>query len=256
MGVEDILKGEEVSTPLGTFYKIQRHVSQTDTGKLGEYLKKHSSSLTHERMHQTYPSLEHVPFNKVMFMDIENCGFKLIESPIYLITYGNFIKERHPELEVSTLFARDFSEEKPMISYFLERLHEYQGYVTFNGKTFDLPKTSKRAQAQGIIVNGYRYRNLSDVLGPQHIDLRSKYEGSLLSNERYRLGFVRKDDVSGKDLPPIYMNYVSRRGDQHAIEKKLAQGVMHNYLDVVSVAALMLHSLVHKGKTKRSVHQN
>jgi len=79
------------------------------------------------------------------FFDLETTG--LASSPVFLIGVmvwagGGLITRQ--------FFARDYSEERPIISMFAECLSGRKMLVSFNGKSFDLPYIRARAASTGV----------------------------------------------------------------------------------------------------------
>jgi hypothetical protein len=107
--------------------------------------------------------------------------------------------------------------------------------VSFNGKRFDVDRLLARYHANGL-------PSPFDAL--PHIDLlplsRSMIPGqrryNLGSLEENLLGFVRVNDVPGKDIPPLWKRYLRSN------DASLLDGVLeHNRWDIVSMTALLAH---------------
>ena len=74
--------------------------------------------------------------NQSIFFDIETTGFSPAHSSIYMIgcarKQGNYIC-------IDQFFAENPSEEKVIITAFIELLKQYKTIISFNGIGFDIP---------------------------------------------------------------------------------------------------------------------
>lgn len=137
------------------------------------------------------------------------------------------------QLVVRQFFLRDYPEEKAALAALAEVLGNYQGVVTFNGKTFDIP----------LLETRYALARMKSPFGrPVHLDLlhpaRRLWKLRLLSCElthleREVLGIGREGDVPGSEIPGIYFDFL-RTGNAQQLQPVF----YHNALDVVTLAAL------------------
>ena len=134
---------------------------------------------------------------------------------------------------VRQFFLRDHPEEKAMLEALSQALAPYEGLVTFNGKTFDVPLLEARYALAGLKSPFGRLVHL-DVLHPARRLWRLRLERCELTHlERELLGISRKGDVDGADIPGIYFDYL-RTGDARGLQPVF----YHNALDIVTLAAL------------------
>jgi uncharacterized protein YprB with RNaseH-like and TPR domain len=183
-------------------------------------------------------------------------------DPVFLIGSCNLTDG----IEVKCLFARDYSEERTIIRYFLDTLSQYDIVMTYNGKRFDLKRLSTRATLNGITLANQNHLSLIDFLGNRHIDLfallrqRASFPGGrcrLQDFERYCLGYIRRGDLHGEQIPDAYYEYVYGRekdsydeqgirvrgkpvGEQDAIEK-IDRVLAHNMQDTLVLPAVLIY---------------
>lgn len=261
MELSDVLQGKEVRHGSGSLYVVESSVDNLNIKPLRSAIRAGYPHLRQEIMAQTFPSSpayrkngESNPahlLDKMLFIDIETRGLAH-RHPIFLISLGQYEGEG---MKLTALFARDYSEERPMLQYFLDLLHHSKAQVTFNGGRFDLPHIGRRSQHQGVMINGYKYRELTDVLRESHLDLRDYETGKLQDIEKLRFRFVRKGDVPGSAIPGIYHSYVYGKGNQEKIVKQVAGIVLHNLIDVVSVGALFADMCRETGEAHAQGHK-
>lgn len=164
----------------------------------------------------------------VLFLDVETTG--LGSTPLFLI--GTLVWEGGAPV-VQQWFARDYSEERAVISLFLEGLGRKRLLISFNGRTFDLPYVRVRAAA-----NGLPFR-----VSIPHLDMlhecrrvwRHVLPDCKLQTLKNRVcGRARAFDIPGSEIPDAYHGFV-RTGDA----AQIVRIVQHNMMDLVTLAELM-----------------
>ena len=192
------------------------------------------------------------------FMDIETCG--LSGAMIFLVGLmryngGRLVFQQH--------LARDYAEERAILSAFAEALPTAGVLVTFNGKSFDVPMIRERSIIHRVdlpvaVGRGSRRRGARrhsacprerghgtqvTNIEPPHLDLlheaRRRWKGQLpncrlqtLENHLCRRS--RTDDIPGGDIPEAYHRFV-RTGDA----RRLADILRHNLLDMLTMVQLV-----------------
>jgi uncharacterized protein len=137
------------------------------------------------------------------------------------------------EFVVHQFFLRDYPDERAVLAALSEMLAGFEGLVTFNGKTFDMPLLETRyALARQRSPFG-RLLHL-DLLHPARRLWKLRLERCHLTHlEKEVLGISRKGDVDGADIPGIYFDYL-RTGEARGLQPVF----YHNALDIVTLAAL------------------
>jgi len=169
-----------------------------------------------------------------LFLDTETTGLAGGTGTMaFLIGLGWFDRER---FIVRQIFARDFTEERAVLTHLAEIVSTRRFLVSFNGKTFDVGLLSTR-----YIMNRLHspFPDLPhlDLLYPARRLIAHRLENCRLSTiEAQVLGLIRRNDVPGADIPQRYFDWL-RGGDARLLQDVFA----HNRLDIISLAALMGH---------------
>lgn len=183
------------------------------------------------------PPLASSQVQQLAFIDTETTGLAGGAGTIaFLIGVGLFEGD---EFILRQYFMRQPDEELAMLMQLKQDLAAHSGWITFNGRAFDLPLLENR-----FTMN----RQRSDFRQRPHLDLlfpaRWLYRGrlascSLNSLEQNVLGVARtEDDVPGELIPLMYVNYL-RTGQTHEMRRV----IYHNALDILSMVTLAAHLL-------------
>ena len=164
----------------------------------------------------------------VIFMDTETTG--LGSSPVFLI---GVMAWEDDDLVIRQLFARNYAEERAIVSEFLDFSTGRKLLVTFNGKSFDVPYIRARC-----VTNGITFR-----LAMDHFDLLHESRriwGRQLPNcklqtlETLVCGRRRHGDIPGNAIPDAY-HYFVRTGDA----RQMLDVLKHNTFDLLTLADLL-----------------
>lgn len=168
----------------------------------------------------------------LLLFDLETLGF--VGHPLFLI--GLLRRGRSARgWEVLQLLARDYTEEGAVVRAFAQEALRASRWVSFNGKSFDLPYVQRRAAFHRVALPEPR----------EHLDLlhlaRRLYRGvlpdcRLQTLEDRVLRQARADDLAGRDVPEAYHAYV-RTGDP----SRMAAILEHNRNDLLTLARLLVH---------------
>ena len=233
--LERCIEGTEAHCPRGVpYFLIERSVRELepDGPDLHEALARALDALAQRRPRKGREPVVATP-DQVTFLDLETTG--LGSSPVFLI--GTLLC-RDREVVARLFLARNYAEELAILDAFAEDARARPVFVTFNGKTFDVPYLRVRAVATGAPFCEPRL----------HLDLlhasRRVYKGrlpdcKLQTLERYVCRRDRGHDIPGSDIPRAYHDFV-RRGDA----RELAQIVEHNLHDLVTMVHLMARLFV------------
>lgn len=172
-----------------------------------------------------------VDFSRVLFVDTETTGLHHGAGTLPFLTGLAWFEG--DALTVQQLFLGRPGEEGPLLRTLAERVRDASALVSFNGKSFDWPLLRTR-----LIMNRVSVPPL-----PPHLDLlhcsrrlfKRRLQGTRLQElEAQVLQFHREDDVASALIPTIYFDWL-RHGRVGVLPKVL----LHNELDVVSMAALL-----------------
>ena len=164
----------------------------------------------------------------LIFLDLETTG--LGNLPLFLI--GTMVWE-DGGFVVRQYFARDYSEERAILSVFFQAAADRKVLVSFNGKTFDVPFLRVRAAAGAVAC----------ALPDGHLDLLHVSRRTwrdllpdcrLQTLERHVCKRIRGSDLPGELIPEAYHAFV-RTGNA----AQMAECFRHNRLDLITLADLM-----------------
>jgi uncharacterized protein YprB with RNaseH-like and TPR domain len=168
----------------------------------------------------------------LLLVDLETCG--LSGSSLFLIGLLRFVEGR---LTIELLLARNYAEERAVLTTFWQVASPKSLMVTFNGKSFDWPMIADRS-ARHLLFRGSRRPELA------HVDLlhhaRRRWRGQLpdcrlQTLERHICGRGRTGDIPGSQIPAAYQQFV-RTGKDHEMNAIL----LHNAIDLVTLLDLGL----------------
>lgn len=176
-------------------------------------------------------SNEAVPQERLLFLDLETTGLAggtgtyPILSGVGYFRQGEFILEQ--------FFMEDFDRELATLTELVQRIQESTVFVTYNGKSFDIP----------VLRTRFTLHRIQSEVELPNIDLlhlvRRLWRGvlpecTLTAVERELLGIRRKRDVDGSMVPQIYFDFLRRRDPT-----SIAIVFDHNAQDVISLASIL-----------------
>ena len=231
--IETVVPGEVVKTPCGPCFvsETRYHVDHVhgayplSTLAAGE---RPSPNLVHLAGDKRLAGLD---LRSSIFFDIETTGLG-IGAGVYafLVGFGTFEGD---EFCVRQYFMRDHGEEEGLLYLLGQQMRRFEGWVSFNGRNFDLPILQTR------FICGRQEMPLAQA---PHLDLlypaRKLWRKRLISCrlgslEAGVLGFTRDADVPGWLVPELYFDYV-----RYGAAEPMRQVFLHNALDVLSLVTL------------------
>ena len=236
--------GEEVSNERGSFLLVEKVVPLDGladaAGVLGQardWLNRlRGSPPENVTVLSGNPDLAGFDLTRAVFLDTETTGLSGgTGTAAFLVGTGHLTGDR---FVVRQYFMRDYNEEPALLARLAEDLSAFSGVITYNGSQFDLP----------LLETRYRLdRSPSPLLGVPHLDLlqparrlwKARFGCCRLQTlEAALLGVRRVRDVPGQEIPQIYFRYIRGRG-----AGSLGRVLQHNYVDVLSLAALLSRAL-------------
>ncbi len=168
---------------------------------------------------------------KLVYLDTETTGLAGgTGTCAFLIGIGTL---DGAQFVVRQFFLRDYPEEKAVLHALAEILGTFDGLVTYNGKTFDVPLLETRYALARLKSPFGRLAHL-DALHPSRRLWKLRLESCRLTDlESAVLKIEREGDVPGSEIPGIYFDYL-RTGDARGLQPVF----YHNALDVMTLAAL------------------
>lgn len=180
----------------------------------------------------------------LLFLDIETMGS--YNSPIIIIGLGFYRKEI---FEIHVLFARNFTEEIAICEHLKkEILPHFKCFVSYNGKSFDIPYISNRFlyyfdENPMITEEDIPYEKYNTKF--HHIDLyhncrrkfREEFEGFTLTNVEEKIINVKREiDIPGIIVGFCYRKYLEDSLKHAGLIKKIIE---HNYYDIYSMPLIL-----------------
>jgi len=167
-----------------------------------------------------------------LLLDLETCGFA--GSPLFLVGILRRIRER---FKVELLLARNYAEERAVLTSFWKIACRHRVLVTFNGKSFDWPMVLDRST---------RHLLFREIKRPEllHVDLlhhsRRRWQGELpdcklQTLERHICGRGRVGDIPGGEIPAAYQQYVLT-----GFQREMNAILLHNAIDLVTLLDLAM----------------
>jgi uncharacterized protein YprB with RNaseH-like and TPR domain len=186
------------------------------------------------------PALAECDLRSLAFLDTETTGLAGGAGTLVFLVGVGVVEGNHFILR--QYFLRDPAEEEALLTALMNALAPCTGWVTFNGRAFDLPLLEMRLtlNRQRSALNALRARPHLDLL----MVARKLYQGRLPSCslghlEQHVLNIIREqDDVPGYLIPQMYLDYL-RTGDAHEIHRI----IYHNAIDILSMVTLAAHLL-------------
>jgi uncharacterized protein YprB with RNaseH-like and TPR domain len=166
---------------------------------------------------------------RALFIDTETTG--LAGSMVFLLGAMRIDGDR---VVVRQIFARDYREERALLTQWAALLSGAEMLVSFNGKSFDVPVLRDRLGYHGIASPGE----------PPHLDLlhaaRRRWRDVLpdcrLQTLEWRVcGRRRAGDIPGEEIPEVYHRFV-RTGEASDVVSVFH----HNALDLITLADIAL----------------
>ena len=238
--IEQLVKGEVVSTPDGETFQVKEYFpSHFRYGEmtLGEIFNI-----------PTYPAhllsrderLKELDLQKTLFLDTETTGLTGGTGTFVFMVGLGFFKE--DGFFIQQFFMRDYSEERASLFLLRDLLESFQFLVTFNGRYYDIPLLDTRFILSRIASKIKEMPNF-DLLYPSRKIWKGAYENCrLVTLESKLLGMGRSDDIPSEWIPSLYFDYI-QTGDA----RKIHRVFYHNQMDILSMVALngRIHLIYH-----------
>lgn len=230
--LDPYLHGAEAVTPLGPCYVVTRELP------LDHY---HGRSTLGEACQAAYSQLsrfgpengDQLRLDETIFLDTETTGLAGgTGTYAFLVGLGYFTANA---FVVKQILMRDYNEELALLHLVEKELRQKKTIVSFNGRVFDVPLLQTRFALARLGFSGATGMAHFDLLPISRRLWRQKLEScSLNSLEENILCLERSGDIPGYEIPQRYFDFL-HTGQGWL----LADIVEHNFLDIVSMAALL-----------------
>lgn len=169
------------------------------------------------------------------FFDIETLG--LFNRPIILFGVAQISGD---QILINQYFLRDIKEEPAALMGFLSQINKNSVFITFNGRTFDIPYTRERLAYYRIKGKVNLEKPHFDILHFSRRAWKEKVPNCRLTTlEKHLLGIERKDDVPSALVPEFYETYMRTKNIGPIIPI-----IEHNKQDLITLAKIF--SKLHK----------
>lgn len=170
--------------------------------------------------------------SRLAFFDIETTGLSGgTGTYVVLAGLGTFEPDG---FRMRQYFLADVAGERAMLAMLAEDLGRFDGLVTYNGRSFDVPVVETRL-TMARLASPWRGWPHFDLLHPMRRLYRHRMPGCRLADaERRLLRIDRPDDIPGWLIPSLYFDYL-RAGRAAPL-----RGVFrHNADDVLSLVGVL-----------------
>jgi uncharacterized protein YprB with RNaseH-like and TPR domain len=181
-----------------------------------------------EILHRELEELVRRGLGSAVYLDLETCG--LTQACVFL---AGTMQWNGEDFVLRQYLARDYSEERGLLSQLARYLDRADTLITFNGKSFDVPMLRDRGLIHGV-----------EIRTPEkHVDLlhhaRARWRDQLpncrlITLEAYICQRRRSGDVPGGEIPGLYHHFV-KQGDPY----RLIPVLHHNLLDVITMDEIL-----------------
>ena len=173
-------------------------------------------------------------------LDIESLGLRGSGVMAFLVALG---VQRGETLETEQLLLADPGGEGALLTAVVERIRSHRLWLTYNGRSFDIPVLAARCTVNRLDPSGVQPRLHGDLLGPVRRLFRDRLGACTLRHaEMSLLNHHRIDDVPGSEAPGRYRAWLGG-----ARAPVLAGVVEHNLQDIVSTVVVAARLAAHVG---------
>ena len=233
--LEQWINGKQVENEEGSFFLACRSVSSDHRHGISPLSNNQEMNRSVYAQAGNDRRLESFDPRKALYIDTETTGLTGGTGTVAFLIGAGFYTDAG--FTVKQYFMRDFHEEKAMLKSFLELLSRFESLVTYNGKCFDIPLITSRLILHRLKDEITAYPHFDLLFTVRRLYKRRLTDCSLGNVENQILAFRRENDVPGFMIPDIYFRYLhSGNGED------LAGVFRHNFLDILSLSALTLHT--------------
>ncbi len=186
-----------------------------------------------------------------LFLDIETLG--LYDSPMIIVGLGYY--NNNKKFEIHIHFARDLEEEIAICEHLRNEIFpNFKCFVTYNGKTFDIPYVANRflyyfdenpmisENDEPYEINNTKYHHI-DLYHNCRRRFKGKFNNYTLTNmEKNLLNWKRENELPSSLVGICYKRYQKNPSRYIGLIKEIIE---HNYYDIYSMP-LILKKLLFK----------
>ena len=171
----------------------------------------------------------------LLFIDTETSSLSSGTGAVVFMVGLAYFEQNY--LKVTQLFMDSPRDELEFLAYLDSIVANFSTFVSYNGKSFDIPMLKSRFIMNRLPVQFSTYQHI-DLLHISRRIWKLRLESRKLGDiEREILDYRRSSqEIPGWLVPQIYFDYL-----ESANAEPLAGVFYHNEIDVVSLAALFIH---------------
>ncbi len=233
----DELPGQPVTTPLGTYQLIETAYAldfQHGPNRLADLLAYEAAACARLARDEGFLGAD---LRSLAFIDTETTGLAGgAGTLVFLVGVGVLTND---QFVLRQYFLRDPAEERALLTALVADLAPRTGWVTFNGRAFDLPLLETR-----LTLNRQRgalgRRPHLDLLAPARRLYRGRLPSCSLGAIEHEVFHILRDhdDVPGYLIPQLYLDYLRTRDP-----RDMRRVIYHNTVDILSMVTLAAHLL-------------
>ena len=179
-----------------------------------------------------WAGIQNTKLENLLFIDTETTGLAGGTGTFaFLVGIGYFTENN---FVVKQFFMTDPSAEKHLINALEVEFRKFSVFVSFNGKSFDIPLLKTR-----FILNQRNFKQIEnlDLLHLSRRLWKNVLDNCSLQNLEKNVLHKHRDltnDIPGSEIPQVYFDYLENK------DASLLKNVFHhNKIDIISMAALL-----------------
>ena len=182
---------------------------------------------------EKWAGIQNIKLDDLLFIDTETTGLAGGTGTLAFLVGIGFFSDDH--FFVKQFFMTDPSAEIFLINALEKEFREFSVFVSFNGKSFDIPLLKTR-----FILNQKNLKQMEnlDLLHLSRRLWKNVLDNCTLQNLEKQILQKKRDlsnDIPGNEIPQVYFDYLENK------DASLLKNVFHhNKIDIISMAALLI----------------
>ncbi|AEE91126.1 conserved protein of unknown function [Tepidanaerobacter acetatoxydans Re1] len=173
-------------------------------------------------------------FSRAIFIDTETTGLAGGTGTMAFLAGVGFFEGS--SFKIKQYFISDYDEEAAALYSLSDLLKNFDSFVSFNGKSYDIPLLSTRYMLNRM-ENPVEKTFHLDLLAAARRLYRERLESvSLSSLEENLLSLRREGDIPGYEIPSVYFRFLRDRNPN-----SLKPIFYHNRMDILSMVSLTVN---------------
>lgn len=186
--------------------------------------------------------LSKIARRNILFLDIETSGSARDEQVVTAV-----IARLNGDICLQGYASLNPTHERGLLRALASEVRTSDYIITHGGRSFDIPFLEKRYAAHSLGKSPCHHRT-GQSISFRHLDLL-KYaretlqapDAKLSTFEEVHLDYVRKGDISGREIPLAYERFLHERED-----RQLTAILHHNARDTLATLALFCYLILRK----------